>query len=159
MNRYDYLETLDRSLTSLPYNERREIMYDYEEHFKEGLKDGNTEEQIIASLGAPDKVASQYTTSLVNIMPEPNSEHTTPLRQPIKKNGNNLGEIVALSIIMLLFNSIFIAFYVAFWGLLITFVTLGAALLITGLFLLISALLQHPLHFFQYPLYFFNIPS
>ncbi len=168
MNRYEYLETLDRLLTSLPYSERREIMYDYEEHFKEGLNEGKTEDEIVADLGAPEKIASQYATALVPLTPEPNTKQThaenqtpskpKPVPQPVRRNGNNIGEIIALSIIMLLFNSIFIAFYATYWALLISFVALGAALFISGLAVLISAIVATPIAIFSIPAVFLQYP-
>lgn len=167
MNRYEYLEELDRLLSSLPYSERREIMYDYEEHFKEGLKEGKTEEDIAASLDTPDKIAIQYVTALVPAPIQknesPNSESSTKAQKsssqmPLKKKGNGIGEIVALSIIMFLFNCIFIGFYLGFWGMLIGLVAAGASFIIAGFAVLISAIVAAPIAFLTIPAAFFQYP-
>jgi len=60
MNKEQYLEKLDQLLSSLPYKERRDIMYDYEAHFEEGLKEGLSESDIAKSLNTPEIVASKY---------------------------------------------------------------------------------------------------
>ena len=36
MTKRQFMDTLDRALQSLPYEERREILADYEEHFAQG---------------------------------------------------------------------------------------------------------------------------
>lgn len=169
MNRFEYLETLERLLISLPYSERRDIMYDYEEHFKEGLNEGKTEEEIINSLGAADKVAGQYVTALAIVTPQQSttennngpkgaaSKSPKP-RQPVKKPGNSIGEIVALTIIMLLFNSIFIGLYIGFWAVLIAFVVTGGAFVIAGFTLLISAIIATPIAFLSVPAILLQYP-
>ncbi|MDA3845064.1 MAG: DUF1700 domain-containing protein [Vallitaleaceae bacterium] len=63
MNREQYLKSLDQLLSSLPYNERRDIMFDYEEHFIEGIKEGLSEEDISRSLSTPESIASKYVTT------------------------------------------------------------------------------------------------
>lgn len=60
MNRADFLAELARSLSGVPGDERREILADYEEHFRMGLADGKTEEEISASLGQPAAIARAY---------------------------------------------------------------------------------------------------
>lgn len=168
MNRYEFLESLDRMLSSLPYSERKEIMYDYEEHFNEGLKEGKTEEEIIVSLGAPDKIAGQYATVIVPVVPDINqnnnrtNENTTKQTippQPARKTGNGIAEIVALTAVMLFFNCIFIGFYIAFWGMLIAFVATGASLVIGGFAVLISAIIATPIAFLTIPAVFFQYPA
>ena len=47
-------------MTSIPENERKEIIYDYEEHFREGLLAGKKEAEIINALGMPKNVAAAY---------------------------------------------------------------------------------------------------
>lgn len=164
MTRFEYLEALDRLLNSLPYSERREIMYDYEEHFNEGLKEGKTEEEIILELGPPDKIAIQYITALVPVQPEvknsPNEKkpaNQAPKR-PVRKKGNGIGEIVALSIIMVLFNCFFIGFYLGYWGILIAFVAVGAVFVIIGFVLLLSTVVAAPVAFLTIPTVLFQYP-
>jgi len=60
MTRERYLADLKRSLGRMTDQERREVLYDYEEHFRMGLADGRPEEQIARSLGSPRLVGKAY---------------------------------------------------------------------------------------------------
>lgn len=53
----DFLTTLRQHLKALPKHERDEIIAFYEERFASGLKDGFTEEEIIAQLETPEEIA------------------------------------------------------------------------------------------------------
>ncbi len=53
MTQTQFLGQLKRSLSGLPAEEKREILYDYEEHFRIGTAEGKSEEQIADSLGNP----------------------------------------------------------------------------------------------------------
>lgn len=56
----DYLTQLGRALSSLPDSEQRDILADYEEHFRMGVKDGRTESDIAAGLGDPRALGREY---------------------------------------------------------------------------------------------------
>lgn len=60
MNKVEFLRELDRSLSGMQTAERKEILADYEEHFQMALADGQTEEEISASLGHPRAIAKSY---------------------------------------------------------------------------------------------------
>lgn len=60
MSRSEFLNILAQSITHLPKEEQDEILYDYEEHFRIGLEQGKTEDEIAASLGNPHIIASQF---------------------------------------------------------------------------------------------------
>ncbi|MCX7747479.1 MAG: DUF1700 domain-containing protein [Clostridia bacterium] len=60
MNRTEYIESLRRLLSGLSDEDRNDIIYDYEEHFRMGVEDGKSEEEIAKSLGDPRNVARQY---------------------------------------------------------------------------------------------------
>jgi len=60
MNKDQFLSQLRRSLASLREAERQEILYDYEEHFRMGLADGKSEEEIAQSLGNPRVIGNAY---------------------------------------------------------------------------------------------------
>jgi len=53
MNKNEFMAKLDKSLRGVPLEERKEILYDYQEHFRVGTEKGKTEEEIISSLGNP----------------------------------------------------------------------------------------------------------
>ena len=53
MTREHFTAELKRSLGRMSVAERKEILYDYEEHFRMGTADGKSEEEIARSLGNP----------------------------------------------------------------------------------------------------------
>ncbi|MEX1376827.1 MAG: DUF1700 domain-containing protein [Eubacteriales bacterium] len=57
MNKQQYLSKLK---TMLPANESEDILNDFEEHFRTGLENGKTEDEIIQSLGNPVDIAKEY---------------------------------------------------------------------------------------------------
>jgi len=60
MNKEQFLSQLKRSLSGIPEQEKKEILYDYEEHFRSGLENGQEEEEIARSLGNPRVLGKSY---------------------------------------------------------------------------------------------------
>lgn len=60
MNKTEFMSLLDRHLGNIPFEQKKEIMYDYEEHFSIGLKNGKPEGEIANDLGDPVNIAKQY---------------------------------------------------------------------------------------------------
>ena len=60
MNKAEFLKVMAQHLSRLPENDLKEILYDYEEHFHNGLTNGKTETEIIRALGDPHIIAKQY---------------------------------------------------------------------------------------------------
>ena len=60
MNKSEFLNTIERCLGSLRYEEKKDILYDYEEHFRIGNENGKTEEEIAQALGDPRSIAKNY---------------------------------------------------------------------------------------------------
>ena len=46
MNKEHFLVQLRRSLSGIPEEEKKDILYDYEEHFRSGRENGQEEEEI-----------------------------------------------------------------------------------------------------------------
>lgn len=78
MNKKDFINKLSSYLSGVPAEERQDVINDFEDHFKEGVAEGRTEEEIAESLGDPKALANQFkanilantaekTTSAVNI--------------------------------------------------------------------------------------------
>jgi uncharacterized membrane protein len=63
MSRNEFLEILGGSLRGLSQQEIEDILYDYEEHFRIGMENGKTEEQIANELGDPKNIARMYKAS------------------------------------------------------------------------------------------------
>jgi len=66
MTKQEFLNTLSEGLKNFPSNERNEILYDYEEHFRIGEASGKSDEEIIGELGDPYMILSQYKSSYDN---------------------------------------------------------------------------------------------
>lgn len=60
MTKDQFISILSQGLYDFPANERMEIIYDYEEHFRVGKENGKTDEEIIRELGDPYTICSQY---------------------------------------------------------------------------------------------------
>lgn len=65
MNKQEFIAGLNRYLGNLPAPDRDEILYDYEEHFRNGISDGKTEEEIASSLGDPRALARQFNANFL----------------------------------------------------------------------------------------------
>ncbi|UCF98544.1 MAG: DUF1700 domain-containing protein [Spirochaetaceae bacterium] len=60
MNKEQFLIQLKHSLSGVPEEEKKEILYDYEEHFRSAIEEGQEEEQITRSLGNPRVLGKSY---------------------------------------------------------------------------------------------------
>ncbi|MBB6453814.1 putative membrane protein [Salirhabdus euzebyi] len=57
MNKQLFLKELERQLAKVPEYDRKEMIYDFEEHFELGEAEGKTEEEIVKDLGSPRVIA------------------------------------------------------------------------------------------------------
>lgn len=64
MNKDEFLKTQETSLTAFNQEEKKDILYDYEEHFRIGHQNGKTDEELINELGGPDDIAKQYSGNI-----------------------------------------------------------------------------------------------
>ena len=60
MNKEQFLSDMKRSLRGMTDAEKREVLSDYEEHFRMGLSEGKIEEQIAKALGNPRTIGTSY---------------------------------------------------------------------------------------------------
>jgi len=93
MNRERFLFELKRSLGRMEESEKREILSDYEEHFRMGLSEGKSEEQIADLLGNPRILGKSY--AIDSLLEEP-------------KEG---GGVTAASVVRAVFASISLTFF------------------------------------------------
>lgn len=63
MNKKQFLDLLRYYLRSYPANIINDIVSDYEDHFREGMQNGKTEEEIARELGNPFDIANEYLSS------------------------------------------------------------------------------------------------
>jgi uncharacterized membrane protein len=60
MTRDKFLSDLKRALGGMTDQEKRDVIYDYEEHFRMGMAEGKGEEEIARSLGNPRLLGKSY---------------------------------------------------------------------------------------------------
>lgn len=97
MTKREFLNALNYYLSGFKKEERDEILYDYEEHFRIGMENGKTEEELIKELGNPKDIANQYRNS------------TEGEVNDIKGNSSrSIGGSILILIALALFNLIFI---------------------------------------------------
>ena len=60
MNKQEFLAILRANLYGMDVNTVKDILYDYEEHFRIGLENNKTEEEISKALGNPVQIANAY---------------------------------------------------------------------------------------------------
>ncbi|MBM3701663.1 MAG: DUF1700 domain-containing protein [Actinobacteria bacterium] len=65
MNKKDFMNRLSSYLGGISGGDREDVISDFEEHFKEGLAEGRTEEDIADSLGDPKTLANQMKASIL----------------------------------------------------------------------------------------------
>jgi len=65
MNKKEFLGRLSELIKDIPEEEKKDILFDYEEHFRIGLEKGRKEEEIAASLGDPKIIAKQSMASCI----------------------------------------------------------------------------------------------
>lgn len=68
MNKSEFINRLEKALGGKSWEEKKEIIYDYEEYFQNATSEGKTEIQIVEELGNPEEIALNYLNS------QPNSE-------------------------------------------------------------------------------------
>ena len=64
MNKKEFLKELEERLIGISKEDKKEILQDYEEHFKIGKKKKRTEEEISKSLGEPKEIAKEIREEL-----------------------------------------------------------------------------------------------
>ena len=60
MNKQEFLAILRANLYGMDSNTVNDILYDYEEHFRIGLENNKTEEEISKALGNPVQISNAY---------------------------------------------------------------------------------------------------
>ena len=93
MTKEKFLTDLKGALGRMSEEERREVVYDYEEHFRMGLAAGKSEDQISQSLGNPRMIGRSY--AMESLLEEP-------------KGG---GDVKAASVLRAVFASISLTFF------------------------------------------------
>lgn len=122
MNKNEFLTKLSNLLSDLPSDERREILFDYEEHFSIGLEEGKTEDDIIAGLGNPNSIAKQYKANYIVTQAE------------VNPSPSNILKAVFATIVLGFFNLVFVLGpFLGFVGVLIGLFAASIGIIIAGI--------------------------
>ncbi|MGE5509013.1 MAG: HAAS signaling domain-containing protein [Chitinophagales bacterium] len=128
MKKRDFLVELEQSLSGFPAGEKREILSDYEEHFRMGLAEGKTEEEIAASLGPPKTIAKGF-----------RAEYLVEQAKTDKSAGNIMRAILAV-ISLSFFNLVVVLGpFMALVGVLIGLWAAVAAIVVSGVAVALAA--------------------
>lgn len=136
MNKNQFISELDRNLNGIPYEEKKEIFYDYEEHFRIGLEKGKTEDEICIALGDPKTIAKNY-----------KADYTIEEARKDPSSSNVLKAVFA-AVSLTFFNLIFVLIpFILMW--VVAIVLFAAALVVvsSGFGVFLSSLIPHIPHF------------
>ena len=124
------MQEFDRALTGLSYEDKKEILGDYEEHFRFGLAAGKTEEEICEALGQPKAIAKAY-----------RAETLVARAKSDKSVGNIMRALIAV-VSLGFFNLVFVSgIFFGLAGTLIGFWGAGIGITFGGLAVLIVSLI------------------
>jgi uncharacterized membrane protein len=76
VNKEKFIAELNRALGGMSETDRREILYDYEEHFRMGCAEGKSEESIARALGNPRVIGKSYSIDALLETPKEGGEVT-----------------------------------------------------------------------------------
>lgn len=158
MNKEQFLKTLETSLTTFTEEEKKDILYDYEEHFRMGLENGKTEEVLIEELGIPDDIARQYkgnieTEKLENNSYTENNNESTMYSQVQFDQRSIIPSIIA-TLALGFFNLVFVIWlFIAAGATLFGLTAAAIAIAVSGIIVTLAPILT-PL----FPNYI-NLPS
>lgn len=137
MNKYQFLNILSNGLIDFPDKERKDILYDYEEHFDVGLAQGKTEVQIINELGDPHSIVNQYRSGT-----NPTYYNDTQSSQAYNSNNvnsNNKALAIILIVLLLLFSPGILGLIIGIFGGIIGLVAGAFGIAIAGLAVALGA--------------------
>lgn len=112
MGKSSFIHKLDVLLKEIPEDDRKEMLYDFEEHILIGLENGKTEEMIVEDLGEPSVIAKDLVADYR--LKKAENQYSVP----------NLLNAITATISLSFFNIIFI---------------LGPALAVIGIYIGLSA--------------------
>ncbi|URZ01872.1 DUF1700 domain-containing protein [Clostridium felsineum] len=129
MNKREFLSLLRSYLEGFNEDEKQEILYDYEEHFRIGIENGKTEQEIAKELGSPMDIANQYREA--NGMGRANFYNS---------EGRSAVGAVFVAIALLFFNVIFVlGIYIGIIGAVIGVCVAAFAVTVAGLAVILAS--------------------
>lgn len=132
MGKDEFLRRLDNLLHKIPDHERREILYDYEEHIRVAMEKGLSEEEAVNALGSPRSIAKELLADYY----VQQADETTSLA--------NLTRAVLATISLGFFNLVFVSgpFFAAF-GILIAFFAVSVSFILLPIKVVLGITVLH----------------
>lgn len=130
MNKEEYLKKLSKVIKKVSIDEKKDILLDYEEHFRIGVEKGRTEEEISEALGDPKNVAKQIKADYMVKKAEDKPSPTSIIEA--------LAAVAGLG----LFNILIIIPSLLLAVVIISLVLVGSAVIVLGILITISPLLH-----------------
>ena len=126
MNRKQYMNALKRELRGLNAEDRKTILDDYDEHFRQSLAEGQSEDSIAAALGTPAALAAE-------------AKEERGIEKCRESTAGSVVRISMASLSLLLFNAIVIigpyagllAVVVSLWATAVSVTVSGAAMILS----------------------------
>lgn len=131
MNKAEFINTLETSLGNIPVEEKKDILYDYEEHFSIGLENNKTEDEIAEALGNPRILAKQFKADYAFKQAENNASTNNIIKAVIAGIGLGLFNLIFLSGIFLSLIAVLISLFVSAFA-----VVLSGIILFLGNFII-----------------------
>ncbi|UTB32642.1 MAG: DUF1700 domain-containing protein [Methanobacterium sp. ERen5] len=130
MNKEEYLKKLSKQIKKMSVDEKRDLLLDYEEHFRIGMEKGRTEEEISKALGNPKNVAKQIKADYMVKKAEDKPSPTSIIEALTAVAGLGLFNIF-IAVPSLLLAVVIISLVLA-----------GSAVIVIGIFITLSPLLH-----------------
>lgn len=141
MNKSEFLKTLEVALIDFRDDEKKDILYDYEEHFRIGEEKGKSESELISELGNPEDIAEQYRTSSSSEINNSDTNYRTVNDETTSNNmyagynetSKSVGASILAILALILFNVIiFLAPYLAAAGVIVALFAGSIAIALGG---------------------------
>jgi len=150
MNKKEFLGRLSELIKDIPEEEKKDILFDYEEHFRIGLEKGRKEEEIAVSLGDPKIIAKQSRASLILKEAEKTTSANNIMRAIFAAVGLGFFNLIivlgpAIGLIGILVALFATAFAVTISGAAILFGTILGPLFVFDIYIPLTAVVSIPL--------------
>lgn len=150
MNKKEFLGRLSELIKDIPEEEKKDILFDYEEHFRIGLEKGRKEEEIAASLGDPKIIAKQSRASCILKEAEKTTSASNIMRAIFAAVGLGFFNLVivlgpALGLIGILIALFAVAFAITISGVAVLFGTLVGPIFACSIYIPFAAVVSIPL--------------
>lgn len=136
MTKYEFLNIIANGLNDFPQQELQDILYDYEEHFRNAYADGKTDDEILNELGDPYKIVNQYRSQYIQKYADTPKDNNSNSNQSTGNNNisnestsNKVVKVILLVLLAIVLGPTLIGAFFTIFGLAIGII--GAAFGVT----------------------------